>query len=234
MPLSREQKIEKARELRAKGLTYQKIADRLEVTRGAVWKWLHPEKVREWDRRENAKPGRKIAKRAHADACRRGCADCGDLLSAGSDYPSAPERYCTTCHRTREAERVGERARQIEAWWAEGLSLREIEDRLDWSKGHLAMVYNGSFPLEFLTDDEHVAAAGDGSGRCVITSPTGATRLKPGDWVSRRSDGTLFSSSPKPPQGTRGPVVPSPAAGSRGPVSRTRTRRSASAEGRVA
>jgi IS30 family transposase len=140
--MDRAAKIAKARELRAKGWTLQQIGLRFGVTHGAIWKWLNPEKTQEKWRRENADPKRKAAKRAHEKACRRNCDDCGDLLGAGSGYPGACERFCPTCWHLREAERVDKRARQIETWWADGWSLREIQDRLGWSKGHVAMEFH--------------------------------------------------------------------------------------------
>jgi hypothetical protein len=65
-----------------------------------------------------------------ADPDHRGrCEMCGGLMGAGSRQNG----ICRDCRvQTRTA-----RARQIEAWWAEGISSSEIALRLGWTKGHL-------------------------------------------------------------------------------------------------
>ena len=62
--------------------------------------------------------------------------------------------------------------------------------------------FDGSFPPGFLRPDEQVAATGNGAGHCVVTSPRGSTRIKPGDLVSRSRDGSL-STSTQPPGGCK-------------------------------
>ena len=78
--------------------------------------------------------------------------------------------------------------------------------------------YDGSFPLDFLERDEQVAATGTGSG-CVITSPRGHVRLRPGDFISRRQDGSLFTTSSQSPH--HGPRAEDPPASDPPPSSGT-------------
>lgn len=59
--------------------------------------------------------------------------------------------------------------------------------------------YKDAFPADFLRSDEELAFTGNGSGHCVITSPRGHVRLRPGDFISRRQDGTLFTTSSTDP-----------------------------------
>jgi hypothetical protein len=60
----------------------------------------------------------------------------------------------------------------------------------------VGFTYTPPFPLEFLRADEIVAQTGNGSGHCVISSPRGHVRLQPGDLITRRQDGSLFTTSP--------------------------------------
>lgn len=82
-------------------------------------------------------------KRAGDDRGRAVCTRCGSSCGARTAWSNAAEAYgrrsglCGSCRAVVEAERVAERARQIEAWWSDGLTLREIAERLGWSIGHL-------------------------------------------------------------------------------------------------
>jgi len=78
---------------------------------------------------------RRAAKRAWEREHYKGtCERCG-----GPTGKRHRERLCWSCWVEQEQERVRLRAEQIVAWWAEGLTLREIGERLGWSKGHLSM-----------------------------------------------------------------------------------------------
>jgi transposase len=59
-------------------------------------------------------------------------------MCAGSGGRSNKPERCKDCWAWREAGRVDARARKIEGWWAGGLTLREIADRLGWTKGHIS------------------------------------------------------------------------------------------------
>jgi hypothetical protein len=61
----------------------------------------------------------------------------------------------------------------------------------------VGFTYDGSFPLDFLECDEQVTPTGTGAGNCVITSPRGHVRLRPGQLITRRPDGSLFTTSPE-------------------------------------
>lgn len=136
--VTREQKIATARKLRESGLTYREIGERFGVGHACVWKWLHPDVVAESNRRDNQR--RAPQKRAYAQSKRAACEDCGTPLSAGSSWPSRRRTgKCRTCWELDEAERIEPRRRQIEEWWAEGLSLRAIAERLGWSRDHLSV-----------------------------------------------------------------------------------------------
>lgn len=130
--MSREEKIAKARDLRAEGLPYRQIGEQLGVTGPCIMKWLNPERTREWNRRSEAKPKRKTAKRDHEKRTRRTCA-CGNPMGQGSGYPSYPHKQCEECLILEERARVDERAQKIVAWWANGLTRVAIAERLGWS-----------------------------------------------------------------------------------------------------
>jgi transposase len=137
----REEKIAKARELRERGLSYRHIGERLGVTNSCVAKWLNPERTREWNRRSEAKPERKAAKRAHEKQSRAMCA-CGNPMGQGSGYPGYRYNQCDECRVLEERERVDERAQRIVAWWAEGETLKQIASRLGWTVGHLSQEFD--------------------------------------------------------------------------------------------
>lgn len=63
--------------------------------------------------------------------------------------------------------------------------------------GAFGFTYTGStFPLAFLRHDERIAYTGDKSGsHGVIYSPRGVARFQAGDLITRRPDGTIFSTS---------------------------------------
>lgn len=59
----------------------------------------------------------------------------------------------------------------------------------------VGFTYDGSFPADFLCSDEQLTFTGNDEGHCVIVSSRGHVRLKPGDLVTRRPDGALFTTS---------------------------------------
>lgn len=136
--MSREQKIAKARELRAAGLTYDAIARRLGMSHPCIWGWCNPEAKRAKDKRSNAKRG--PAKRAWEDAQRANCEDCGRTLQGGSALPCRRNSgKCLDCWWVAQAAELEPRYKQIEAWWAEGLTYPEICAHLGWSENHLGV-----------------------------------------------------------------------------------------------
>lgn len=125
-----------ARRLAAQGMRPAQIALALDRSPSAVSKALNPERAREYWMRENNKPGRNAQKRAIDNAHRSACINCGGLLAPASEWRGY--KRCKDCHLIHQRAAHRERDLQIVAWWAEGLTMREICARLGWSKGHLS------------------------------------------------------------------------------------------------
>lgn len=128
--VTREEKIAEAQKLYEAGEVYRQIGEHFGVTPATVWRWLHPEAVKAINRRDNARRGPE--KREWEDRNRASCEDCGGPLAMGSSNPShmGPSGKCSKCWRLSEAERIDSCSRRIEAWWHQGLTLREIAERL--------------------------------------------------------------------------------------------------------
>lgn len=155
--MTREQKIERTRELRAEGLTYREIGERLGLTTRIARYYAKVAKV--YDRKcatcgepfepehgkeltcspecwRVAEDARKRAwDRAHPKAHKTECPQCGGEMERATARRSG---ICQACHE----DEVDRRARQIERWWAEGLLLKEIASRLGWSLGHIAQEFD--------------------------------------------------------------------------------------------
>jgi hypothetical protein len=164
--VTREEKIAKARELKAAGVPLGVIAESLEVPHSTSRGWALDTP---WPKRECLVCGKRFApdhgnqkvccgenarKRFHEERTRAACIDCGKKLGTGSGYPSRAVR-CRICHELSEAERCDVRRRQIEAWWTEGLQLPEIADRLGWTKNHLSVEVNSMRRLGYLMPYRH-------------------------------------------------------------------------------
>jgi len=122
--VTREQKIAKAKRLREQGLTYQQIAERLNVSsNGVVSRWLNPERAKEADRRSNAK--RNDYKRQWDRDNRAECPRCGGAMCAGSRSPSHCPDRCWECLRDEADARI----RRFIALRREGLLNPEIAER---------------------------------------------------------------------------------------------------------
>lgn len=133
--------VEQARDLRErdpKTWTYRALGERFGVTQGSVEYWL---RCREWklrnrDRMREYERGRRDYKRAWGrENDRSPCPECGKPMGVGSARKGVDR--CWDCYLAAERRRVDERARLIVAWWHDGLSLKEIARRLDWSVNHL-------------------------------------------------------------------------------------------------
>jgi DNA-binding CsgD family transcriptional regulator len=108
-----------AKRLRAEGLVWREIAERLGRPRSTVHAAV-----------TNINARRRAYKRAWDRENYRGtCERCGGVTAHRNRG-----RLCRACADVRRAEPVHARAEQIVAWWAEGLKLREIGERLGWSK----------------------------------------------------------------------------------------------------
>lgn len=133
MALSREQKIEKARELREQGATYREIGEKFSVSTSAIYRWLNPERTASYrsGRACNPERARKLD-REYNRRHRGECPQCGGEMARKTARVGGK---CRACHED-EADR---RARQIQQWWAEGLGQRQIAKRLGWSINHLSV-----------------------------------------------------------------------------------------------
>ena len=136
--MTREQKIELAKELREQGRTYREIAEELgERWSTTIHRWLHPEKLAEENRR------RRAAKRQWENAQRALCPGCGEPMGAGSAMPSRQDReLCRKCcFQAKEEAREG-RDQLIALLWNRGLTLAEIADRLDSTTNSIGVAVN--------------------------------------------------------------------------------------------
>lgn len=108
--------------VREEGLSQSEAARRAGCSYTAIWRRLNPEKARERARRDNARPERKAAKRAHE---RNGtCPKCGGVRWRYSG------EICRSCevaglHRAKAA-----RQDDIVALWAGGASMPDIAREL--------------------------------------------------------------------------------------------------------
>lgn len=104
--MTRDEKIAEARRLRAKGLFYREIGERLGVTSTAVEKWCKPEWAKEKAQKSNAK--RNAAKRKWEDAKRARCPQCGRAKGSGSALRGGPKAtsVCAQCFNRKARERA--------------------------------------------------------------------------------------------------------------------------------
>lgn len=93
--MTREQKIQRARELREAGFTYQDIAEEFGVSKSCAQRWCKPEWAKARDRKQNAKRGPQ--KRAWEDKQRAICPNCGEEMGAGSTRPCRRRKVCRAC-----------------------------------------------------------------------------------------------------------------------------------------
>lgn len=105
------------------------LAEAEGLTYSGAWKRLNRDAAREYNRRDWLRPGRAHQKtRSEATAGAAACADCGKVR-AGAKW-DAYER-CDECERESRKRARRARCQEIERLWNEGLSLREIAERLD-------------------------------------------------------------------------------------------------------
>jgi transposase len=133
MSLSREQKIEKARELRAAGWKYRQIADRLGISTSTAYAWVNPERVAPYRNGRAIDPKRTRAyDREYSRTHRAACPQCGGEMSRTTERSGGK---CAACH----ADDLDRRRRQIEGWWSAGLPMPEIAANLGWQRSHLSV-----------------------------------------------------------------------------------------------
>lgn len=130
----RSHKIQEAKHLRAKGLTYQEVGNQLGVSMRTAYRWLNPiaaEGDRKNSRAYKARNQKKIRayNKLYAETHKNKCARCGGEMDRGCN-----SAICMSC---RKAE-VHARAELIVNWWAEGYKQGQIAKLLGWSRGHLS------------------------------------------------------------------------------------------------
>jgi transposase len=133
--MTRDEKIAKAKRLRELGLSYEEVGRRLGVTGGCVQKWLKPEAAKRWAANDRT-PERNARKRAWENDHDRPLCACGNRMGVGAHRKGYFR--CKECRRAADAERTAIRGREIVAMWAAGMTMREIQARYGWTKGHLA------------------------------------------------------------------------------------------------
>lgn len=93
--MTRAEKVARAQELRAEGLSYRVVGDRLGVTGGAIWKWLHPEATREINRRNNTSQAERKRAWERDPANKVPCPKCGG--PTGHTRGQGDAHQCRTC-----------------------------------------------------------------------------------------------------------------------------------------
>lgn len=121
--MTKEQKVKKAQQLRAQGLTHREIGERMGVTHSAVVKWLNPDATREYNRRDLERPGRHDAKLAEGRKPGGVCRLCGGPISCNSVRGGH-----TRCQECRQAEAERKREQIIEGYRA-GLTAWQISEQ---------------------------------------------------------------------------------------------------------
>lgn len=133
-----EEHREEMRRLLADGVRRVDVAAQFGLRESDVWKVLNSERHRESMRKSNAR--RAAAKREWDAAHRKPCDECGKPTKKPPGRNAA--RLCWECHVAEKNERTAERGHEIEAWWAEGLTIREIAERLDTTPGFIGVEIN--------------------------------------------------------------------------------------------
>lgn len=123
--MSRAEKIVRARELRERDWTYERIAADAGVSASTVSSWLDPEVAERQRIASRASKARRKDELAEYDRRyylehKHPCPKCGHRLS----YQRTGEK-CPGC--------AAARRERVVVWWAEGLTMREIADRLGWT-----------------------------------------------------------------------------------------------------
>lgn len=132
LTMRRNQQIKKAKELASQGWSHRRIGERLGVSGSTVTKWLNPDSVREWNRRDNElRRDAKLAEAKTRDG--RPCVECGTPLTRNAVRAGGVR--CRECQHDRERRQRLARRHRIEYLWGLGRSLREIADDLGSTPG---------------------------------------------------------------------------------------------------
>lgn len=132
----RDEQIAEATRLRAEGLNYRQIGERLGCDKTAAWKLVNHEACRAHNLARNGK------KRAWENAMRATCARCGGSLGAGSLRADGSQRASVAKGDTCAACRSDHRIALVLAMWRlrcdENLLNKEIAERLAIPAGTVA------------------------------------------------------------------------------------------------
>lgn len=160
-----EARMSQARELRERtGCGPRKIMAATGLTERQARLICYGERERKTIQRDNAnrRKAKREWEREWLKTARAVCPGCGGPCGAGSSKPSVTVELCSAC-RSRQRN---ERCERIVAWWAEGLSLREIARRLGWTTNHVNAEFgrmrNEGFDLPYRRTPEQVARIREG------------------------------------------------------------------------
>lgn len=130
--MTREEKIAKARELRAAGTGYQEIADSLGIGCSTAYSWINSERVAPYRNGRAIDPERARAyDRVYGATHRSECERCGGDRPRGNHGGG----LCEACIQ----DDVDQKGKSLEEMWANGLTIKEICSRLGWTKGHFSV-----------------------------------------------------------------------------------------------
>jgi transposase len=118
---TRAEKVAEAQRLRQQGLKMREIAERIGVTPSCIWKWLNPERTREF----HASPKERARRRRWEEDSRELCPECGSEMAIGSRLPSRRSERCASCRSDAARARTVRFIRLRE----DGLNNREIAER---------------------------------------------------------------------------------------------------------
>jgi hypothetical protein len=134
--MSRKQEIVEAKALRAAGLKYREIGERMGISLSQASRFANIEKSRAQNRSRNA------YKREHERNHRAPCPQCGEPMRAGSASPARRPALCQGCRRLADVATADRRGRRVEALWAKGCTLQEIALAFDWPVGRAGVEIN--------------------------------------------------------------------------------------------
>jgi RNA polymerase-binding transcription factor DksA len=135
-----------ARELVAQGMSQTAVAKYFRVTPSAVTKAVNPERAKEWNRRADARPERKKAKREEARKRLRrgGCEVCGKTIWL--PHTRCPEH-------SRRMEKAEMRRKEIIRLYEAGVPLRGIAAAIGTTmnvlSGDLVRIRKSGYPLPY-------------------------------------------------------------------------------------
>lgn len=130
-----------AQTLRAEGLTYREIGERMGEDTKKAWRRCNRERDRDHGRAYKARHAERIraVDKARRQVNRATCPKCGYLYGEGTTRNDGTPIGIdfSNCRGCKEKRR-----QQIQSLWCEGLTLREIAERLGTTKGCVGVEIN--------------------------------------------------------------------------------------------